>query len=161
MYDSMRKYFSAFILDTRWISTPNILHPSSAGMGRILNIASHSDIMAAKARSAFRPALLRISSAILTAPTGPDKAPTHSCTFLLSKENSLDQRFPSHWKVSENCALISCHPNNNACANGTLYVSISSGHPLCILIPKKQLSSGQVPVSCSFLLFLAMPSLIS
>ena len=110
----MRKYFSAFILDIRCINTPRILPPSSAGIGRILNIANHIDIIAAKARSAFRPALWRMSSAILTAQTGPEREDTHSCTFSLSKENNLDPRFPNHWKVSENCAPISCRASHSA-----------------------------------------------
>ena len=98
----MRKYFSAFILDIRCINTPRILPPSRAGIGRMLNIANPIEIIAAKAKSAFRPALWRMSSAILTAQTGPEREDTPSCTFSLSKENNLDPRFPNHWKVSEN-----------------------------------------------------------
>jgi len=150
----MRKYFSAFILDIRWINTPRILPPSRAGIGRMLNIASPIEIIAAKARSAFRPALWRISSAILTAQTGPEREDTPSCTFSLSKENSLDHRFLNHWNVSENCAPISCRASPNACTNGTLYSSISTAHPPCILIPKKQLSSGHVAGRIRIALFL-------
>lgn len=152
----MRKYFSAFILDIRWINTPRILPPSRAGIGRMLNIASPIEIIAAKARSAFRPALWRISSAILTAQTGPEREDTPSCTFSLSKENSLDHRFLNHWNVSENCAPISCRASPNACTNGTLYSSISTAHPPCILIPKKQLSSGHVAGIMTIDLFLCI-----
>lgn len=46
----MLKYFSGFNFPIHWINTPNNLPPSSAGIGKTLNIAKANEIIPANAR---------------------------------------------------------------------------------------------------------------
>lgn len=50
IYHSILKYFSGLSLPIHWISTPNNLPPSNAGMGNTLNIASANEIIPANPR---------------------------------------------------------------------------------------------------------------
>ena len=71
MYHSMLKHFSSLSLPIHWISTPNNLPPSNAGIGSTLNIAKASEIIPANPKYTFRPPDSRIISPNFTAPAGP------------------------------------------------------------------------------------------
>lgn len=95
-------------LKTVWITTPKILPPSSAGIGRMLKIARDKDIIHIKAKKDNRHHCSSNVCQNLTAPTGQETWFNEDHNFLL-----LNEIIPFHIRpkaVSDNTdwACISC-----------------------------------------------------
>jgi len=86
------KYFSSFNLSHDWIKNPNNLPPSSAGIGKILNIARANEIIPNKARNLVHWSSSTSCCTIFVTHTGDDKLFVASLILSLSKENKF---FPS------------------------------------------------------------------
>lgn len=71
IYPSILKYFSGLIFPILWINTHNNLPQSNAGIGKILNIASASEIIPANAKYSFHHPESNKASQSLITPAGP------------------------------------------------------------------------------------------
>ena len=106
-YHSIVKYFSFFNLNTLWIITLNVLQPSNAGIGKILNIAKANDIIQANAKNIVQSQLYNNSLRTTIIQTGHEREFRESCICFFSQENAFFKTHHKDENVSFHSAQIS------------------------------------------------------
>ena len=117
-YHSIVKYFSFFNPNTFWIITLNVLQPSSAGIGKILNIARAKEIIQANAKNIVHSPLYINSLRITITQTGPEREFNESCLCTLSEEKAFFKTVPNDENVNFHSAQISFNHIHIALCNG-------------------------------------------
>jgi hypothetical protein len=95
------------------VRTHTILHPSNAGIGRILKIARANEIIPANARYKVHHHVVRISPHIFTIHTGHESQFTDSHIFSPFSDAKLDPSLHNEEKVRSTCATISLRAAQN------------------------------------------------
>jgi hypothetical protein len=128
IYHSIVKYFSGLSLAIHWISTPSNLPPSSAGIGKTLNIANASEIMPANPKYNFRHHSSYNFSQNLIAHAGHVNLLSDVVILSLLSEIRSFHKVPSAENVSIVCVLISFVLIRIAVSNGN-FIGLMSNAP--------------------------------
>ena len=117
-YHSIVKYFSFFNPNTLWIITLNVLQPSSAGIGKILNIAKANDTIQANAKNTVQSPLYNNSLRTTIIHTGHESEFNESCICFFSQENAFFKTHHKEENVNFHSAQISFNHIHIALCNG-------------------------------------------